>query len=209
MALTERSVREFCAALAAEEPAPGGGYVAAVAGARAAAMCAMVCNYTIGRRRFAAVDAEFQALVARADRIRDDLLDLVEADADAYRGVVDARALPKDTPEQSAERERRVQEALLGAIRVPLRTAVLAADVLALCEPIAERGNPQLISDAGVAALLSEAALGAAALNVRANLGAVSDGRARSESQAVLARLLSAAHEVKPRVMSLVESKLG
>ena len=111
-----------------------------------------------------------RALLARADTIRGELLDLVERDAEAYQAVVDAQARPKEPPAQAAEREAAVQRALAGAVRVPLRAAVLAADVLALCEPIAERGNQRLISDVGVAALMADAALQAAGMNVRVNL---------------------------------------
>jgi formiminotetrahydrofolate cyclodeaminase len=205
---TGRSVREFSDALASGDAVPGGGGGAALAGALGVALAAMVCNFTIGRKRYQAVDAEMRALLARAEAIRAELLDLVEADAEAYQRVVDAQALPKETSEQVAERDRRVQLALAEAVRVPLRSAVLAADALALCEPVAERGNQRLITDAGVAALLADAALQSAALNVRVNLGDLRDDRLVSESRAALARLLSGAREAKPRVMALVEAKL-
>jgi formiminotetrahydrofolate cyclodeaminase len=205
---TARSVREFSEALASGDAVPGGGGGAALAGALGAALAAMVCNFTVGRKRYQAVDAEMRALLSRAEAIRGELLDLVDADADAYQRVVDAQALPKETSEQAAVREERVQQALAEAVRVPLRAAVLAADALALCEPVAERGNQRLISDAGVGALLAEAALQSAALNVRVNLGELRDDRLVSESRAALARLLGAAREVKPRVMALVEAKL-
>jgi len=205
---TARSVREFATALASAEPAPGGGGGAALAGALGAALAAMVCNFTIGRKRYQAVDAEMRALLSRADAIREELIGLVDADADAYEKVVEAQGLPKDTADQIAERDRRVQAALAEAVRVPLRGAVLCADALALCEPVAERGNQRLISDAGVAALLADAALQSCALNVRVNLSDLRDERLASESRAALARLLGAAREVKPRVMGLVEKKL-
>jgi len=206
---TERTIREFCAELASGVPVPGGGGAAALVGALAAALASMTLNYTLGRRRFERVEAEMLALLARADTIRADLLDLVERDADAYQAVVDAQGLPKGAPEQAAARERAVQRALAEAVRVPLRAAVLAADVLALCEPIAERGNPRLISDIGVAALLADAALQAAGLNVRVNLAELRDAGLESESRAALARLTAGANEVRPRVMALVNRALG
>jgi formiminotetrahydrofolate cyclodeaminase len=206
---TERTVREFCAELASGAPVPGGGAVAALTGALAAALAAMALNYTVGRRRFERVEAEMRALLARAETIRAELLDLVERDAEAYQAVVDAQARPRDVPEQAAARERAVQGALADAVRVPLRAAVLAADVLALCEPIAERGNQRLISDVGVAALLADAALQAAGLNVRVNLAELRDAALESESRAALARLTASANEVRPRVMALVNRALG
>ncbi len=206
---TASSVRDFAAALASGEPVPGGGGGAALAGALGAALAAMVCNFTVGRRRYQAVEPEMRALLSRADAIRAELLDLVDADAEAYGKVVEGQALPKDTPEQVAERDRRIQAALAESVRVPLRVAVLAADAVALCEPIAERGNQRLISDAGVAALLADAALRSAALNVRVNLRDLRDEKLVSESRAAIARLLASAAEVKPRVMALVEAKIG
>jgi formiminotetrahydrofolate cyclodeaminase len=206
---TDRTVRDFCAALASGAPVPGGGGAAALAGALAAALASMTLNYTVGRKRFERVEAEMRALLARADTIRGELLDLVERDADAYQAVVDAQGLPKDSPDQAAERDRAVQRALADAVRVPLRAAVLAADVLALCEPVAERGNQRLISDVGVAALLADAALQSAALNVRVNLADLRDGRLESESRAALAKLIASANEVRPRVMALVNRALG
>ena len=206
---TEQSVRDFAAALASHEPVPGGGAAGALAGALAAALAAMVCQFTVGRRRFEAVEPEMRALLARADQIRGEMIELVEADARAYESVVEAKALPKETPAQAEARDLRMQDALVSAIRVPLRSAVLAADVLALCEPVAERGNPRLVSDAGVAAILADAALQASALNVRANYPTLRDAKVRDESESVLARLLGAARELRPRVLALVEKKIG
>ena len=206
---TERPVREFCAELASGTPVPGGGGAAALAGALGAALASMVLNYTVGRRRFERVEAEMRALLSRAETVRAELLDLVERDGEAYQAVVDAQGLPKDASEQAAARERAVQRALADAVRVPLRAAVLAADVLALCEPIAERGNQRLISDVGVAALLADAALQAAGLNVRVNLAELRDAGLESESRAALARLMAGANEVRPRVMALVNRALG
>lgn len=207
--LTAQSVRDFCAALASREPAPGGGGGAALTGALAAALAAMVCQFTIGRKRFQAVDAEMRALLARADAIRAELLDLIDADAAAYLRVVDAEKMPRDEPAQLEARELALQAALNEATTVPLRMAVLAADVLALSEPLVERGNPHLASDAGVAAILAEAALLAAVVNVRVNLPRLRDGAAQTEYRAALARLQSGVTGVRARVMARVESSLG
>jgi formiminotetrahydrofolate cyclodeaminase len=203
--ISDRSVRDFVGALGSGEPTPGGGAGAALAGALGAALAAMVCNFTIGRRKFESVEPEMRALLARSDQIRDEMLELVESDARAYDAYLTAAGLPKDDP----TREAKVQDAVVGAIHVPLRAAVLAADVLALAEPIAERGNPRLVSDAGVAAILADAALHAAALNVRANYSSLRDGRVRDDSEAVLARLFAASRELKPRVLQLVEKRSG
>jgi formiminotetrahydrofolate cyclodeaminase len=169
----------------------------------------MTLNYTVGRKRFERVEAEMRALLARANTIRADFLDLVDRDAEAYQAVVDAQGLPKEPPEQAAKREEALQRALASAIQVPLRAAVLAADVLALCEPVAERANQRLISDVGVAALLADAALQAAALNVRVNLGEVQDSALEAESRAALAKLIASANELRPRVMALVNRALA
>jgi formiminotetrahydrofolate cyclodeaminase len=206
---TERTVREFCAELASGKPVPGGGGGAALAAALGAALASMTCNFTVGRKRYQKVEGEMRALLARAETVREELLDLVEADARAYQAVVDAQALPKESRAEIEDRDRAVQVAMAEAIRVPLRTAVLAADILALCEPIAERGNQRLISDAGVAALLADAALRAAALNVRVNLVDLDGGRQVDETRDALAKLIGSANQVRPRVMALVDRALG
>ncbi|HEX6536694.1 MAG TPA: glutamate formimidoyltransferase [Gemmatimonadaceae bacterium] len=179
------SVSDFVASVAASTPTPGGGSVAALAGALAAALARMVAGLTVGRKKYAEVDAEFRDVAARAAAVGQRLTELVVLDARSYEAVSQAYKLPKDTPEQRAQRDAAITAALISASEVPLETARASAEVAALAAQCAARGNANAVSDAGVGALLAEAACRGAAYNVRINVAALPDraaGRALVEA---------------------------
>ena len=163
------SVGDFVAAVAGPSPTPGGGSVVAHVGVLAGALVQMVAGLTVGRAKYAAVDAEVRDIARQATELSGQLGQLVERDAAAYGAVSAAYKLPKT----DANRQQVITEALLGAARVPLETARAAARVAALAASIAEKGNTNAVSDAGVAALLAEAACRGAAYNVRINVAAL------------------------------------
>jgi glutamate formiminotransferase/formiminotetrahydrofolate cyclodeaminase len=186
---------DFVAAVASAEPTPGGGSVAAHTGALAAALVQMVAGLTIGRKKYASVDAEFREVLDRAATLRQRLTELVELDAQSYAAVSAAYKLPKDTPEASAKREAAITAALIGASEVPLETARACAEVAELAERTAARGNQNAVSDAGVAALLAHAACRGAAYNVQINVASLPDrdaGRALTEAAQEFVRLTTA-----------------
>jgi glutamate formiminotransferase/formiminotetrahydrofolate cyclodeaminase len=202
------SVGDFVASVAAPTPTPGGGSVAAHAAALAAALARMVAGLTIGRKKYAAVEGELRSVAQRAGELGQRLSDLVRLDAESYEAVSRAYKLPKDTPEQSAQREAAISAALIGASEVPLETARLAAEVAALAEIAATKGNSNAVSDAGVAALLAEAACRGAAYNVRINVAALPDrsaGRALVDAAQEAVRL---AGERTARTLAAVEAHL-
>ena len=179
------TVAEFVASVASAAPTPGGGSVAAHVGALAAALAQMVAGLTVGRKKYVAVDAEFRDVAERAAALGRRLATLVELDAQSYAAVSVAYKLPRDTPEAAAQREAAITAALVGASEVPLETARACAEVAELAERAAERGNTNAVSDAGVAALLAEAACRGAAYNVKINVAALPDrdaGRALAEA---------------------------
>jgi glutamate formiminotransferase/formiminotetrahydrofolate cyclodeaminase len=169
------SVSAFAAAVASPVPAPGGGSVAALVGALGAALAQMVAGLTVGRKKYAAVDAEMRALGLKAAELASELHQLVERDAKAYEAVTIAYKLPKDTPEQERLRTQAIDGALVGAARVPLETARACAAVASVAAAAADRGNVNAASDAGVAALLAEAACRGAVYNVRINVSSMTD----------------------------------
>ena len=169
------SVSAFSAAVASPLPAPGGGSVAALVGALGAALAQMVAGLTIGRKKYAAVDAEMRAIGLKAAELAAELHKLVERDAKAYDAVTKAYKLPKDTPEQERVRTEAVDQALVGAALVPLETARACAAVATLAAAAADRGNVNAASDAGVAALLAEAACRGAVYNVKINVSSMAD----------------------------------
>ena len=168
--LNDLSAPELIDRLATSDPIPGGGSASAFAGAMGAALVRMVVELTCGRPDAAEDEKELPEIAIGAAACQSELLDLAELDADAYDGVVRARRLPRDTDEERAGAGGRSRRCDREATRAPLRIARRGSQALALAERLAPIGNPNAISDVGVAALLATTALRGAALNVRINL---------------------------------------
>ncbi|MGQ0641562.1 MAG: glutamate formimidoyltransferase [Gemmatimonadaceae bacterium] len=194
------TVTAFAAAVAAPVPAPGGGSVAAYAAALGAALVQMVAGLTVGRKKYAAVDAEMQRVREEAQALGVTLSALVQRDAHAYTAVSDAYKLPKDAPERAAK----ITAALLGAAIVPLETARACVSLADVALVVAERGNQNALSDAGVAALLAEAACKGAAFNVQVNIAALEDRSAGSTMLKEVRNLVQHIRTVTRRVEHLV-----
>lgn len=169
------TIQEFLDDLASASPTPGGGSAAALVGAFGAALVAMVCRLTIGRKNYQNVSAEFEAILPRAEELRAELMELTKQDAQAYDRVMAAYQLPKETGAEKEARTAAIQDALKGASQVPLRVATVCAELLTLSEAASARGNKNAASDAGASALMVEAGLRAALLNVEINLGLIQD----------------------------------
>ena len=202
------SVSGFLGAIASSAPAPGGGSVAAHAGALAAALAQMVAGLTIGRKKYAAVEGEMKELAIRAAALGNTLSALVQRDADAYTAVSAAYALPKDSDADKAARDQAIQAALLRAADVPLETARACAEVAELALIGAERGNSNAVSDAGVAALLADAGCRAASYNVRINAMSITDSAAAKRLNEQAAELVGRVSAVAEKVASKVEAAL-
>ena len=206
--LTQQTVTDFLDALASNAPAPGGGSVAALSGALGAALLSMVCNLTLGKKKYAAVQDEIATLVAQTEVLRQRLTDLLEADVEVYTGVSTAYLMAHKTPEEKAARSAAIQEALKAAAQVPLAVAGACVEVLELCTQTAEQGNLNAVSDAGVAALMAEAGLRSAALNVIINVNAIKDEAFSAKLQGELDALLEGRSALKEQVYDLVVAKL-
>jgi len=217
--LLERQVREvmsggesvsgFLASVASSNPVPGGGSVAAHAGALAAALTQMVAGLTIGKKKYAAVDSEMKEAALKAVALGNQLTSLVKRDAEAYALVSEAYKLPKEPADAAARRSETVTNALLKAAEVPLETVRAAVEVARLAVFVAEKGNTNAVTDAGVAALLAAAAAKGAAYNVRVNVQALED-KSRGQSLAREAgQLVKKAGELAERATSIVERALS
>jgi len=206
--LAEKSVLQFLDELASSAPAPGGGSGAALGGALGAALVSMVCNLTIGKKRYEAVQGEIKDLLSQSEALRKELTDLLEEDVAAYTGYSVAAKMPRDTDEEKAERARVMQAALKTATDVPLRIAVAAVKVMDLCMPAAEKGNKWAVSDAGVAVLMAEAALRSAALNVLINLGTLKDKAFVADRRAKLESLLEGKPAMRDEIYDYVVGRL-
>ncbi|HOU15126.1 MAG TPA: glutamate formimidoyltransferase [Anaerolineae bacterium] len=174
-ALDEGAPVGFLDAVAANTPAPGGGAVAALAGALAAALVTMVGRLTVGKRHYADVQEEATEAVTRAEKLRATLTKAMDEDSAAFNAVMAAYKLPKATEEEQHARDAAIQEATVHATEVPLATARAALEALELALLVASKGNVNAASDAATAAWMAMASIQSAALNVRVNAANLQD----------------------------------
>lgn len=175
MSFINMSINEFLQELASGAPTPGGGSVAALCGGLASALCSMVARATHGKEKYRSAWVEMETIMQHGDRLRDCFLELADEDANAYNQVVAAMRLPKTTEEEKTRRGEALQKANRKATEVPLKTATLMVEIAHWLKQIADKGNPNCISDAGTAAELIRAAAYAASFNVRFNLAGVNN----------------------------------
>ena len=148
----DKTIREFLDEAASAAPTPGGGSVAALTGALGAALVSMVGNLTVGREKYRDVEDEVRSLLTQTETLRQELLDLLEADIQAYGKLSAAMKLPRTTEEEKKARAAALQDALVVATKVPLDIAERCSRIIDLALPMAEKGNVNAISDVGVGA---------------------------------------------------------
>lgn len=203
------SLSGFVGSVASPNPTPGGGSVAAHAGALAAALAQMVAGLTIGKKKYVAVDAEMRELAVRAAALGNSLAGLVARDAAAYAVVAAAYKLPADDDAQQRHKAVTIDAALLHAADVPLETARACAQVAEIALAVAERGNTNAASDAGVAALLAEAGCVGASYNVRINVGSLTDTARGAALADEVKQVVARTRELARRTTDIVEKSLG
>ena len=203
------SLGSFVAAVAAPTPAPGGGSVAAHAGALGAALAQMVAGLTIGKKKYAAAESEMREIALQAAGLVNELSALVAKDAAAYGSVMAAYKLADEKPDDARKKKDAVTAALLGAAEVPLQTARACVRVMELCAAVAARGNQNAVSDAGVGALLAEAACRGAIYNVRINVSSLEDRTKGAKLLDEGAKLLELATERVNAVTTMVERAIS
>jgi len=191
-------------ALASADPTPGGGSAATLVGALAAALCAMVARITMNASKFAPVHEEAAAIVADADDLRRRFVDLRPHDEAAFRAVVAAQALPRETDGEKEARRVQLQRALAGAAEAPLEAARLATDAFALTARTAELHNANLMSDVDCAMHFARAAFDAAVANVEVNHRYITDAATVAQQRDRLATLARAAREFESRTTAVV-----
>jgi formiminotetrahydrofolate cyclodeaminase len=203
-----RGLEQFLDALGSSAPTPGGGAASALVGALAAALAEMVAQLTVGRPKYAAVEERAKRVLRETQSLRNELLALVDEDAQAYGGVAAAYALPKASEDERRARDEAIQASLVSAMQPPLQIMERGCDVLRLADEIAEIGNPTVASDAGCAALLGEAAVRAAGLNVMANVVLLRDEQVAGEARKRVATLEAHAAELRERALATVRAKM-
>jgi glutamate formiminotransferase/formiminotetrahydrofolate cyclodeaminase len=198
----------FFDAVASASPAPGGGSVASAAGALASALTAMVCRLTVGKKQYAEVKEELTDVRDRADRLRADLTKLIATDEEAFNAVMAAFKLPKGTDEQIAVRDKTIQEANKSASRVPLEVMKKSLEALKLARIVAQKGNQNSITDAGVAGLMGMSSVDGARYNVRINLKSLQDQAFVRDMITESDGLRAEAESVAQEIRRLVEARL-
>ncbi len=173
--LKDMKMTEFLDELASDSPAPGGGSVAALTGAAAAALGEMVCSLTEGKKRYMDVQNEIKEIHTELSRLRKKLTDLMDIDTKAFNLVMEAIRMPKETEEEKVKRKEAMQSAFKRAAEVPMETAETSLNVMKLCRKVLEIGNRNALSDAKISVMMSHLAIKGAALNVRINLDSIED----------------------------------
>jgi formiminotetrahydrofolate cyclodeaminase len=205
--VASETIQEFLDRLASSAATPGGGAAAAIVGAQAAALVSMVCNLTIGRPRYASLDAAMRAILAESEAARARLVRLADDDAAAFTAVASAYRLPRSTEEERATRHRAVQAALIGASAPPLATVHACRALLPLALQVAAHGNSTVVGDAGVAAELAVAAARSSFHLLRLNLAAIDDPAFVSEGERELAAAENGLADDLNRVVAIVRAK--
>ena len=200
----ERSCSEFADTLASKSPVPGGGGAAAYAGALGADLCSMVCHYTIGKKKYAAVEEDVKAVLAEVSGLYRRLEELVDRDAEAFEPLSRAYGIPADDP----QRAEVLEQAALHACEAPLEMVRCCARAIELLEEMGLKGSVMVLSDVGCGALLCQGAIKAAAMNVFVNTAILRDremaGRLESETDALLEQYLPVAERTAEQVMSRI-----
>jgi formiminotetrahydrofolate cyclodeaminase len=204
-----KTLQGFLDDVASATPAPGGGCVAALAGALGAALTSMVSQLTIGKKKYAGVEEEMREVLAQAEDLRAQFTGLIDKDARAFEKVMEAFALPKDGAAQQALRAAAVREATKEATLVPLEVMRHCIDGHALAQKVAVGGNLNAVSDAGVGAIMFHAACEAAALNVRINLNTLDDAEFVGWKTDDLQSLLNTSRAMAEETQEIVAGRMA
>ena len=197
--LTDLSCVDFAAVLAAKTSVPGGGGAAALAGALGAALCSMVGNFTVGKKKYAAYEEDIKIILEKGENLRQRLLEFVEADAEAFAPLAEAYAVPKDDP----RRDEILEQATRNACKAPLEMVRCCAQTVALLEEMLEKGSVMLISDVGCGAHLCMAAMESAALNVFINTKSL---RNRGDAEHMNCEINTILEDGRIRIRHIIES---
>ncbi len=206
--IKDTRLSDYLDELAGKQATPGGGSAAALSGAQAASLVSMVCNLTIGKKKYVEVEEEMQALLRQSEDLRQHLLGMIQADVQVFDRLMSCYGLAKETDTEKAHRIEQIQLALKEATQVPLQCAKACSEVLSLCEIAAEKGSLGVISDAGVAVMSAYNGLKSAALNVYINTGAIKDQDFNQKTLAELEELLEGADLLTEKIYQTVKEKL-
>lgn len=208
MGVKDSTVEEFLAHVAAPTATPGGGSVAALAGALSAALSRMVAGLALGKKGYESSARELMEIETRGKSVQARLEALVDEDARAYEAVMAAMRLPKESDSQKEARVTAMQAAYRRATEVPLETMERCIEALELAEAAVKKGNRGATTDAAMAILLAESAIRGASLNCAVNLASIRDESFRTQAEARVENLLKRADEIGHEAMAVVTERL-
>lgn len=201
--LADLSIAKFVAKLASDAPAPGGGSVAALGGALAAGLATMVSSLTLGKAKYADVQTEMQNVQETGTALYAELLELIDADTEAFNQVMAAFGTPKTNPQRS----QLIQQAMHQAAEIPMQVAEKIFSLLPLIATVANNGNKNAITDSGVAALFADAAIKGALYNVRINLLSIKDSEIKAQYSERIAAVTRQLATIQEQILSIVEAE--
>jgi formiminotetrahydrofolate cyclodeaminase len=207
------TVKDFIAELASNSPAPGGGSTAAFAASLGSALSSMVFNLTVGKKAFNELSDEIKELIVKelkeAQESKEEFLSLMDKDTEAFMILMASFKLPKETEDEKSVRSSKIQEAYKGATEVPLEMAVKAYKIYDYIMTACTYGNKNAISDAGVAALMTQSSIEAAVLNVRINLSSIKDEDYKQRVKKQCEELVANGAKKKEEILSIVDLEIG
>ncbi len=206
--LASMKINSFLSELASSSPAPGGGSVAALAGSLGAALSSMVCNLTIGKEKYSDVQDEIKVTLKKSEKIRKDLTQLIDDDTEAFNDVMKAFKMPKETENQKEKRSQAIQEGYKTAAKVPLETARTCEKILDIARIVADKGNQNSITDSAVSALMAQAGVESAILNVKINLGSIKDEKFVNQISSEINQLENNVDRKTSEIINIVKNKI-
>ena len=207
--LVQMNLRQFCNETLSDSPAPGGGSVAALMGALGISLGGMVANLSAGKRGWEDQLNYFSDWAVKAQRLKDELLALVDEDTSAFNKVMAAFGLPKQSAEEKSVRASAIEGANKYAAEVPLRVMQTATKAYELLNEMANKGNPASISDVGVGVLATRACIEGAGMNVRINLTNIKDEKFKNLLSQDVQKLRASSDDRSKEILRIVESKLS
>lgn len=200
--------KDWFEALSSSAPVPGGGGASALAGAGGAALCMMVANLTVGKKKYAMHEELMKELLKRLETLRDEMLGLIEEDARGFEPLAAAYSLPSSTDEEKAEKEKIMASALVKACEVPIAIMEKGAEILDIAVELAEKGSVMAVSDVGVAVQFIRTAVLGASMNVYINTKSMKDRKTAEELNAKADSLNKKASETADAVFAKIEGEL-
>ncbi|MBK5240542.1 cyclodeaminase/cyclohydrolase family protein [Clostridium sp.] len=210
--LDQKTVREFIKELGSNFPAPGGGSVAALGSSLASALCAMVFNLTVDKKTYNEYSEENKMIVdknlAQCVNHKEEFLDLMNSDAEVFLSLMSTFKLSKQSDEEKKLRSQKIQEGYKAALEIPMKVAEESYKIYMHVKIAAELGNKNALSDAGVAALMLQASIESAVLNVKINLSSIKDETYKEEITSKCEKLIKCGRKKRDEVLAIVNESI-